>query len=108
MENQPSEPGQEQKLDAAPKTEAQPAPIITSPSIEVSKPEGLAHKINRITAIILIVSGSVFVLIAILAIWQVFGKDNSDVVWRALGSLGAIALGALIVSVASKLVDEKH
>lgn len=68
----------------------------------------LARKINRTMAFVLIFSGIGFVLITILAIWEVFGPDAGSIVWRALGSLGAIALGALIISVASKLIDEHH
>lgn len=70
--------------------------------------EPLAKKINRIMAYVLIISGISFVLIAILAIWNVFGDDAGTVVWRALGSLGAIALGALIVSVASKIITDHN
>ncbi len=58
-------------------------------------------------AFVLIFSGIGFVLIAILALWEVFGPNAGEIVWKALGSLGAIALGALIVSVASKLIDER-
>lgn len=83
----------------------QPIQPPATPVAPISKEVSLAHKINRIMALILIFSGISFVLIAILSIWEVFGPDAGDVVWKALGSLGAIALGALIVSVASKLVD---
>lgn len=84
-------------------------PLEASPltPVEVA-PETLAHKINRVTALVLIIAGIAFVLVAILAIWQVFGDDTSDIVWRALGSLGAIALGALIVSVASKIAGDRQ
>lgn len=73
-----------------------------------SREETLAHKVNRVMAFVLIFSGIGFVLIAILALWDVFGENNGEVIWRALGSLGAIALGALIVSISSRLIDGKQ
>ncbi len=95
-----------------PVTQPTPAPqpvIAPVQSVAVAKDEmSLARKINRAMALVLIFSGISFVLITILAIWEVFGKDAGTVVWRSLGSLGAIALGALIISVASKIIDESH
>lgn len=83
-----------------------PAPQPSTPLTHDASHESLAKKINRTMAYILIISGISFVLIAILAIWNVFGDDAGTVVWRSLGSLGAIALGALIVSVASKIISD--
>lgn len=85
------------------------AQIHNQPSDEkLTRPseESLAKKVNRYTAFILLFSGIAFVLIAILSIWEVFGPNAGDIVWRSLGSLGAIALGAMIVSVASRLVEQ--
>lgn len=86
-----------------------PIPVsVPTPVVELPKTESLAHKINRIMAFVLIVSAIAFVLISILSIWEVFGPDAGTVVWRSLGSLGAIALGALIISIASKLIDDRQ
>lgn len=86
----------------------QPMQQLAVPITRSTKEISFTQKINRIMALVLIFSGISFVLVAILSIWEVFGSDTGDVVWKALGSLGAIALGALIVSVASKLVDGHH
>lgn len=85
------------------------APAATAPAIQTAdEPMSLARKINRAMAFVLIFSGISFVLITILSIWEVFGPDAGEAVWRSLGSLGAIALGALIVSVASKIIEDNH
>lgn len=91
-------------ISAAPTTPVAPPPTLTPDTITPPSQKTFAEKINHIMATVLIISAVSFVLIALLAIWNVFGDDAGTVVWRSLGSLGAIALGALIVSVASKLV----
>ena len=96
-----SAPAAESHVQGAVQSNSYPTTVKQAASSE----ETLAKKINRYMAFILLFSGIAFVLITILAIWEVFGPDAGDIVWRSLGSLGAIALGALIVSVASKLVD---
>ncbi len=85
------------------------APVAPAPVIQTAEePMSLARKINRAMAFVLIFSGVSFVLITILSIWEVFGPDAGETVWRSLGSLGAIALGALIVSVAAKIIEDNH
>lgn len=111
---QPSEPEVTQVV-ASPIPTVQstgPSPVAqqtqSPPVAQPVKTESIARKLNRIMAYVLIISGVGFVLIAILAIWEVFGSGAGDIVWRSLGSLGAIGLGALIVSIASRLIDEHH
>lgn len=100
---QSSEPLRNAEISSTPQVQ----PVITQ--VPVHEPTvSLARKINHITALVLVFSGIIFVLVTILAIWQVFGPDASSVVWRSLGSLGAIALGALIVSVSSKLIEDSQ
>jgi len=112
MENQPTQTIPEEPKVAEPiVAPVPPAPIApVAPPVHIAeglKPESLSHKINKAMAIVLIVSAVSFVLISILAIWEVFGSNAGEVVGRSLGSLGAIALGALIISVASKLIDDR-
>jgi len=104
--NTPSTPS-EQSAATPPVVETPPtAPVAPAEALHHEKELSLAQKINRTMAYVLIISGISFVLIAVLAIWNVFGDDAGTVVWRSLGSLGAIALGALIVSVASKIITD--
>ena len=116
MENQPvqtapEEPKVSVETATVPATPTQPTPpiqaISSAATSEAPKQESLSRKINKAMAIVLIVSAISFVLISILAIWEVFGANAGEVVGRSLGSLGAIALGALIISVASKLIDDR-
>jgi hypothetical protein len=55
---------------------------------------------------ILVFSAILFASVSILAIWQVFGDNTNEIVWRSLSSLGTIALAALVVNVATKLMDQ--
>jgi len=108
METQPMQtPAEEPKEVTEPAT----VPVVVAPpvqAVEAVKPQSIAHKINRIMAFVLIFSAIGFVLISLLAIWEVFGPDAGTIVGRSIGSLGAIALGALIISVASKLIDDRN
>lgn len=61
-------------------------------------------RVERITAIVLMVSGVLFAIIGIAAIWGAF-DDNGDVVWRSLGSLAVVALAALIVNVGARTAE---
>ena len=104
MENTP-----QQENNTTPNNPLQHTEIIPAPQVSTGdQPGRLARKINHVTALVLLFSGIVFVLIAILAIWQVFGPDAGSVIWRSLGSLGVLALGALIVAVSAKLVDDSQ
>jgi hypothetical protein len=47
-----------------------------------------------------------FALVSILAIWQVFGDGTGEIVWRALSSLATIAFAALVINVATKLIEQ--
>ena len=64
--------------------------------------------IRRVTAWVMILSAILFAMIGILAIWEVFGDNAGDVVWRAFSSLAIIAFAALIVNVASRAMMNKH
>ncbi|HSE61079.1 MAG TPA: hypothetical protein VLA88_02165 [Candidatus Saccharimonadales bacterium] len=78
-----------------------------TPQAPTPKPNenSLSRQINRVTALILVFSAILFATISILAIWQVFGDNTSEIVWRSLSSLGTIALAALVVNVGTKLMD---
>ena len=64
--------------------------------------------IRRVTAWVMILSAILFAMIGILAIWEVFGDNAGDVVWRAFSSLAIIAFAALVVNVASRAMMSKH
>ena len=64
--------------------------------------------IRQATAWVMIISAVSFALVGLLAIWQVFGSNAGDVVWRAFSSLAIIAFASLIVNVASRMVENKH
>ena len=64
--------------------------------------------IRRVTAWVMILSAILFAMVGILAIWEVFGDNAGDVVWRAFSSLAIIAFAALVVNVASRAMMNKH
>lgn len=84
------------------------APPVPAATPAVHADLVIFHKINRITALVLVVCAILFAIVSILSIWQVFGEDNGEVVWRSLSSLATVAFAALVVNVASKLVENSH
>lgn len=111
METDNSTPNQQPAL--APEQNPQPAPVLASTPAAVETPAKHAdmeifRKINRVTALTLVVCAMLFAVVSILSIWQVFGKDNGEIVWRSLSSLATVAFAALVVNVASKLVENNH
>lgn len=105
---------QQANTNQQPTTENIPQqPTVTMPSMPTgfvteSHPDSIFRKINRITAIVLIISAVLFATISLLAIWDVFGNDTGEVVWRSFSSLATIALASLVVNVASKLVEQNQ
>lgn len=69
---------------------------------------GVFYAIKRATAWVMIISAIMFALVGVLAVWQVFGDDAGDVVWRAFSSLAIIAFAALVVNVASRIAMNKE
>jgi putative Mn2+ efflux pump MntP len=69
---------------------------------------GAFHVIKHVTAWIMIISATLFALIGVLAIWEVFGQDAEDVIGRAFASLAIIAFASLVVNVASRVAEGKH
>jgi hypothetical protein len=63
--------------------------------------------IKRITAWIMIISATLFALVGVLAVWEVFGANAGDVVWRAFVSLAIITFASLVVNVASRIATHK-
>lgn len=63
--------------------------------------------IRRVAAFVTIISAVLFALISVLAIWQVFGQNTGDVVWRFASSLGVIGFASLIVNVVARSMEER-
>lgn len=63
--------------------------------------------IKNISAWVMIASAALFGLIGVLGVWDVFGDNNGDVVWRSLTSLGIIAFSALIINIAARIALTK-
>lgn len=63
--------------------------------------------IRHISAYVTIASAILFALISVLAIWNVFGENTGDVVWRAASSLGVIGFASLVVSVVSRSMEDR-
>jgi ABC-type lipoprotein release transport system permease subunit len=61
--------------------------------------------IKKIAVTILVTAVSVLTLVAVLSIWDVFSKDTLG---KALGTIGVVAFGSLIVIIASKEVERKN
>lgn len=61
--------------------------------------------VKKIAIGVLIAAVSVLTLIAVLSIWDVLSKDTLG---KALGTIGVVAFGALIVILASKEVEHKN
>lgn len=83
---------------------AQPAPVTSASTPEVMT---TFRKVERVTAWVLIISAILFALIGIGSIWGMFG-DNTDIVWRSLGSLSVIALAALVINVGARMAEGKR
>ena len=64
--------------------------------------------IKRATAWVMIISATLFALVGVLAVWEVFGENAGDVVWRAFASLAIIAFASLVVNIASRVAEGKH
>lgn len=95
-----------------PETQGQDGPQ-TKNEQEKTAPTQLQKKdtltvIKRVTAWVMIISATLFALVGVLAVWEVFGDNAGDVVWRAFASLGIIAFAALVVNVASRVAEGKH
>jgi hypothetical protein len=65
------------------------------------------HTIQRVTAWIMVASAILFALIGILAVWDVFGDNAGDVIWRSLSSLAIISFAALIINVSLKVLEDR-
>lgn len=61
-------------------------------------------KIKEVAVGVLITAVSILTLIAILSIWDVFGKE---VLWKSISTIGIVAFGALIVIIASQVLSHK-
>ena len=79
-----------------------------SPTAKPAARGGTFAQIKQITAWVMILSAILFALIGVLGIWQVFGSNTGDVVWRAFSSLLVIAFAALIINVASRAGEDKR
>jgi len=88
-------------------TQATPGSSVAPVPPQPTEPSTF-DKIRRITAWTMIVSAISFALIGVLAVWQVFGNETGDIVWRAFSSLAIIAFAALIVNVASRMVENNR
>lgn len=64
--------------------------------------------IKSVSAWVMIISATLFGIIGVLGVWEAFGEDNSDVVWRSISSLGIIAFSSLIVNVAARIALTKE
>jgi hypothetical protein len=60
--------------------------------------------LKKTAVYILVVSVAVLTFIAVLSIWDVFSKE---VLWKSISTIGIVAFGALIVIIASQVVDHK-
>jgi cytochrome b subunit of formate dehydrogenase len=90
-----------------PETPSQP---IQNPKKESSDTPriGTFSAIKHVTAWVMIISAILFAVIGVLAIWEVFGQDAGDVIWRAFSSMAIIAFAAFIVNIASRVSEAKH
>jgi len=78
------------------------------PAAPVQKANDSFAIIKHVTAWVMIISAILFALIGVLAIWQVFGDNAGDVVWRAFSSLAIIVFAALVVNIASRVAEGKR
>lgn len=65
------------------------------------------RSVAKISAWVLILSAVLFALIAIAAIWGVFG-NNSNAAWKSAASFGLIALAALVVNIGTRIYEGKR
>lgn len=63
------------------------------------------HTVKKWVASILTISVTVFTLLAILAIWDVF---DEDVVWKSLSTLGVLVFSCAIILVIIKIIEDKE
>jgi hypothetical protein len=66
------------------------------------------HKVQKVTALVLVVCGIFFAVVGLSAVWGVLGDDSGEVVWRSLVSLGIIGFTALVVNVGARLYEDKR
>ena len=99
-------------IETPPEAATPLAPVQQQPQISQTNdpvlPKTLFEIIRQATAWVMIISAVSFALVGILATWQAFGPNAGDVIWRAFSSLAIIAFAALIVNVASRMVENKH
>jgi len=90
------------------KTEHIPAPSVSVASASPQPVQSKFAMIRRVTASVTITSAILFALISILAIWEVFGQNTGDVVWRSASSLAVIGFASLIVNVVARSMEERR
>lgn len=63
----------------------------------------MVKQIQNIAIGIFIVSVAVLTLVAVLAIWDVFGKDT---LYKSLSTIGVLAFSSLVVIVATRAMEK--
>ncbi len=65
-------------------------------------------EIQKATAWVMIGSAMAFAIIGIMAIWEVFGPNTGDIVWRAFSSLAIIAFASLVINVSARMIEDRR
>ncbi len=60
--------------------------------------------LKKIAVYVLVVSVTILTFIAVLSIWDFLSKDA---LWKSISTIGIVAFSALIVIVASQVMDHK-
>jgi len=70
----------------------------------IMKNKNMQDIIKRIVVTILIASVTIFTLLSVLAIWDVF---EEDIAWKSLSTLGVIFFASLITLVVIRVIENK-
>ncbi|MCL1929641.1 hypothetical protein FWF93_00655 [Candidatus Saccharibacteria bacterium] len=81
-----------------------PAPAKQVPPKKQNVLSDGARAVRRVCSYITISATSVFVFVAVIALWLDMG---GEIVWKSFASLAIVGLGALIVSAVAPLIDRR-
>jgi hypothetical protein len=95
------------QVNEGPDTENAPVVLVEKPAaaIPASPKEPMARRVQKGSAWALMISAILFALIAISAIWGVFG-DNNNAAWKSVASLGIVALASLVINVGARIFED--
>jgi hypothetical protein len=63
------------------------------------------ESVKKLVALILAISVTIFTLIAILGIWDVF---NKDVIGKSLSTMGVLVFSCSITLIIMKIIEDKN